>query len=394
MIRRRHLAELRVLLRMDWWLVLLAGVLSLWGLLFIHSATAADPDFRGQHLRQALFLAVSCGCGLVLVWVPYARVMRSAWVIYGLTLLALLLLPFLGPQINGAVRWYRIGPLSLQPAEFAKLALVVTLAAWLRLRHKARALEGLLVPILITAVPAVLIMRQPDLGSSLGLWPVLLSMCYAAGASRRSLLLVVGIGLALLLGGGKYSLREYQTERVEVWAGHFSWAADVEDANTLEAAEVRAKLLGPAYQPWQSLIAVGGGGLLGFGYRQGPQSQFDFLQYRNADYIFSVVCEELGLAGALGLLLLQALLVWWLLHIAARTRERFGRLLVIGVATYLGTQTLLHVAVCTWLLPATGLPMPLISYGGSSTMVAILALALALNVSARREPVLSADGWA
>ncbi len=394
MIRRRDLAELRVLLRMDWWLVLLAGVLSLWGLLFIHSATAADPDFRGQHLRQALFLAVSCGCGLVLVWVPYARVMRSAWVIYGLTLLALLLLPFLVPQINGAVRWYRVGPLSLQPAEFAKLALVVTLAAWLRFRHKARAAEGLLVPILITAVPAVLIMRQPDLGSSLVLWPVLLSMCSAAGASRRSLLLVVGIGLALLLVGVKYSLREYQTERVEVWAGHFGWAADVEDANTDEAAEVRAKLLGPAYQPWQSLIAVGGGGLLGFGYRQGPQSQFDFLQYRNADYIFSVVCEELGLVGALGLLLLQGLLVWWLLHIAARTRERFGRLLVIGVATYLGTQTLLHVAVCTWLLPATGLPMPLISYGGSSTMVAILALALALNVSARREPVLSADGWA
>ena len=303
-------------------------------------------------------------------------------------------MPFLGPQINGAVRWYRIGPLSLQPAEFAKLALVVTLAAWLRLRHKARALEGLLVPILITAVPAVLIMRQPDLGSSLVLWPVLLSMCYAAGASRRSLLWVVGIGLALLLVGVAFSLRGYQTERVEVWAGHFSWAADVEDANTPEAAQVRAELLGPAYQPWQSLIAVGGGGLLGFGYRQGPQSQFDFLQYRNADYIFSVVCEELGLAGALGLLLLHALLVWWLLHIAARTRERFGRLLVIGVATYLGTQTLLHVAVCTWLLPATGLPMPLISYGGSSTMVAILALALALNVSARREPVLSADGWA
>ncbi|MEE9126095.1 MAG: FtsW/RodA/SpoVE family cell cycle protein, partial [Planctomycetota bacterium] len=224
MIRRRDLAELRVLLRMDWWLVLLAGVLSLWGLLFIHSATAADPDFRGQHLRQAVFLAVSCGCGLVLVWVPYARVMRSAWLIYGLTLLALLLLPFLGPQINGAVRWYRVGPLSLQPAEFAKLALVVTLAAWLRLRHKARALEGLLVPILITAVPAVLIMRQPDLGSSLVLWPVLLSMCYAAGASRRSLLLVVGIGLALLLVGVKFSLREYQTERVEVWAGHFGWA--------------------------------------------------------------------------------------------------------------------------------------------------------------------------
>ncbi|MHC4814505.1 MAG: FtsW/RodA/SpoVE family cell cycle protein [Planctomycetota bacterium] len=391
---RHGLAELRVLLRMDWWLVLLAGVLLLWGLLFIHSATAADPQFRGQELRQLVFLGVSCALGLVLVSVPYARVMRSAWLFYGLILLALLALPFLGPRINGAVRWYRLGPLSLQPAEFAKLVVIVVLAAWLRFRHKARATEGLLVPILITAVPAVLIMQQPDLASSLVFWPILLAMCYAAGVSKKSLLAVVAIGLALLLVGKLYFLHDYQDQRVEVWAQHFTWEAGIENTNTDQGREVREQLLGPAFQPWQSLIAVGSGGLSGFGYRLGPQSQFDFLPYRNADYIFAVVCEELGLVGALGLLLLQALLVFWLLRIAARTRERFGRLLVIGVAAYLGTQTLLHVAVCTWLLPATGLQMPLISYGGSGTMVAILALALALNVSARREPVLAADGYA
>jgi len=382
----------RSLVRVDWWLVLLVGGLCLLGLLFIRSATAADPQFHGQHLRQAAFLAVSCGAGLMLVLVPYARVLRSAWLIYGLTVLALLLLPFLGPQINGAVRWYRVGPFSLQPAEFAKLALVVVLAAWLRFRHKARAVEGLLVPILITAVPAALIMRQPDLGSSLVLWPILLAMCHAAGASTKSLLLVVGVGLALLVVGVEFFLREYQAQRVEVWAAHFTWGEDIESQGG--GPELRRVLLGPAYQPWQSLIAVGSGGLLGFGYGLGPQSQFDFLPYRNADYIFSVVCEELGLVGALGVLLLQGLLVLWLLRIAARTRERFGRLLVVGVAAYLGSQTLLHVAVCTWLVPATGLPMPLISYGGSGTMVAILALALVLNVNARREPVLAADGYA
>lgn len=386
---------LKVLTRVDWWLVLLAAALCLSGLLFIHSATAADLQFRGQELRQVVFLAVSCGCGLVLVLTPYARVMRAAWLLYGLVVLALLLLPFLGPRINGAVRWYRLGPFSLQPAEFAKLGLVVALAAWLRFRHKAKAIEGLLVPILITAVPAVLIMKQPDLGSSLVLWPILLAMCHAAGASTKSLLWVVGIGLVLVAVGGVYLLHDYQTERIHVWAEHFAWGPDVERAgNVHEVHRVRALLLGPAYQPWQSLIAVGGGGLLGFGYGLGPQSQFDFLPYRNADYIFSVVCEELGLVGAVGLLALQGLLVLWLLRIAARTRERFGRLLVVGVAAYLGTQTLLHVAVCTWLVPATGLPLPLISYGGSGTMVAVLALALAVNVSARREPVLAGDGYA
>lgn len=385
------MSGLRVLARVDWWLVLLAGVLSLWGLLFIHSATAADPRFQGQHLRQAVFLAVSCGCGLLLLLTPYSRVMRLAWPIYGLVVLALVLLPFVGPRINGAVRWYRVGPLSLQPAEFAKLGLVVVLAAWLRLRHKARAVEGLVVPILITAVPATLIMRQPDLGSSLVLWPILLAMCHAAGVPTKGLLWAVGVGL-LVAAGGVFFLKDYQLQRVDVWAQHFTWGPDIESLD--DHQHVRRLLMGPAYQPWQSLIAVGGGGLLGFGYGLGPQSQFDFLPYRNADYIFAVVCEELGLVGALGLLLLQALLVLWLLRIAARTRERFGRLLVVGVATYLATQTLLHVAVCTWLLPATGLPMPLISYGGSGTMVTVLAVALVLNVSARREPVLAGDGYA
>jgi rod shape determining protein RodA len=152
-------------------------------------------------------------------------------------------------------------------------------------------------------------------------------------------------------------------------------------------------LLGPAYQPWQSLIALGGGGFTGHGLGQGPQNRYDFLPYRSADYVFAVVGEETGWLGCAGVLTLHGLLVYGLLAIAHKTRERFGRLLCVGTAAWLGSQTLIHAAVCGWMVPATGLPMPLISYGGSSTLAVVLGIALCLNVGARREPVLAGDGY-
>jgi rod shape determining protein RodA len=184
-------------------------------------------------------------------------------------------------------------------------------------------------------------------------------------------------------------LHDYQNERVLVWLDHFGWDRAAVDGDP----DVRAVLLDNGYQPWQGLIAVGSGGLTGQGYLQGPQSRFDFLPYRSGDYLFAVVAEELGFVGAAGLVLLYLALVAVILRIGMRTRERFGRLCVVGVATWLGAQAFLHVAVCAWALPATGLPMPLVSQGGSVTVAAALGIALVLNIGARREPVLASDGF-
>jgi rod shape determining protein RodA len=156
---------------------------------------------------------------------------------------------------------------------------------------------------------------------------------------------------------------------------------------------VQAVLRADGYQPWQALVAIGGGGVDGFGYMQGPQSRFDFLPYRDGDYVFAVLAEELGLFGVavvLGLVLAQVLL---LLAAADRTRERFSRLLLVGVAAWIGAQTLMHVAVCSWLAPATGLPMPFVSHGGSSSVALLLAVGVCLNVASRNSPVLSGDGF-
>ena len=377
-----------VLRHIDWWLVLLVAAIGSIGVAFIHSGTATDENFSDQVSRQLLFFCASGIVGIGVVAIPYARYMRSAWGIYALALVALALLPFFGVIINGARRWYRIAGFNLQPSEFAKIAVIIALASWLRFRAKARTFEGLVVPVVIVTLPVILILKQPDLGSSLVFWPVLLAMCYAAGTPAKKLLVLVGLGLLGMLLAYFTVMHDYQRSRIDVWLSHFSWSD-----SDLSRPEVLQMLRVEAYQPWQALIAIGSGGAAGFGFAQGPQSQYDFLPYRSGDYIFAVVAEEGGWLGVLGVLLLEILLVVAIATVGIRCRERFGRLIAVGVAAYLGTQTLMHIAVCAWFVPATGLPMPLVSYGGSSVLASMIAVALAINVGARREPVLAADGF-
>ena len=380
--------RLEVLRRVDGWLVLTLVALCLCGLLFIGSATSDDAVFAAQQGRQALFVACGLGIGFFALLPHYVHVLRAAWVFYGAAVLALLGLPFFAPEINGARRWYAFPGFSIQPSEFAKVAVVVALAALLRFKSRAKTFDGLIVPMAVAGAPALLILKQPDLGSALVFGPVLLAMCYAAGAPLRSIALLVLLGAGLLTLAYFELMHDYQRDRVNVWFQHWSW----HDGNLHEQA-VRDQLRGNGYQPWQALIAMGSGGWTGFGLGEGPQNRYDFLPYRSEDYVFAVVGEEGGFLGCLVVLGLVAALVYGLLGIAMRTRERFGKLVCVGVAAWLGAQSLLHVAVCGWLVPATGLPMPLVSYGGSSTLAMLLALALCLNIGARREPILAADGF-
>lgn len=381
-------SRLEALKNVDGWLVLWTVALLLCGLVFIGSATRGDPQFDGQQSRQALFAAVSLGVGFFVLLPHYVHVVRAAWLIYGVTVLALVGLPFFAPEINGARRWYAFPGFSIQPSEFAKLAAVLALAAFLRFKSRAHAFEALVLPMALVAVPALLILRQPDLGSSMVFGPVLLAMCYAAGASLRSILglCVLGLGVAVL--AWFEVMHPYQKDRVLVWWQHWSW-----NETNLDSWAVRDVLRNQGYQPWQALIAMGAGGFSGFGIGHGPQNRYDFLPYRSEDYLAAVVGEETGWLGITAVLGGIALLVYGLLAVAQRTRERFGRLVCVGVATWIGTQSLVHFAVCGWLIPSTGLPLPLLSYGGSSTMATLLGIAVCLNIGARREPILAADGF-
>ncbi len=380
--------RLAVLQRVDPWLVLCTVALLLCGLVFIGSATQDDAQFQNQQGRQALFALCGLGAGFFLLLVHYVRFLRAAWLLYGACVLALLGLPFFAPVINGARRWYAFPGFSIQPSEFAKLAVVVALAALLRWKGRARTIDGLFVPMLVTAVPALLILRQPDLGSALVFVPVLLAMCFVAGAPVRSVLAVI----AAALGGGVLAyftgLHGYQKARIDVWLQHWTWTeAD------LDSWKVQETLRDIGYQSWQGLIALGSGGFTGVGLGEGPQNRYGYLPYRSEDYIFAVVGEETGWLGCLLVLALTFAIVFGILGIALRTRERFGRLVCVGVATWIGTQALVHVAVCAWLVPATGLPMPALSYGGSSSLATLLGIALCLGIGARPEPVLGGDGF-
>ncbi|MEO6594249.1 MAG: FtsW/RodA/SpoVE family cell cycle protein [Planctomycetota bacterium] len=380
--------RLEVLRHVDPWLVLCTAALALCGLAFIGSATGDDALFATQQGRQALFLVCGAGLGFFLLLPHYVHMLRLSWVVYGVVVLSLLGLPFFAPEINGARRWYAFPGFSIQPSEFAKLAVVLALAALLRFKSRARTFDGLFVPMLVAAVPALCILRQPDLGSALVFAPVLIAMCYAAGAPVRSIVLVLAISVGIAVFAYLELLHDYQKGRISVWLQHWTW-----DETNLGTQAVREVLRVRGYQPWQALIAMGGGGLTGFGLGQGPQNRYDFLPYRSEDYVFAVVGEEVGWLGCLIVLALVGALVFGLLAIASRTRERFGRLCCVGMAVWIGAQSLCHVAVCGWLVPATGLPMPLVSYGGSSTLATLLGIAVCLNIGARREPILAADGF-
>ena len=209
-LRAERLAVLR---RVDGWIVLWTAALALCGLVFIGSATADDAQFGDQQARQALFVACGAGVGAFALLPHYVHVARAAWLVYGVVVLALLGLPFFAPVINGSQRWYALPGFSIQPSEFAKLAVVIALAALLRFKSRARTFDGLIVPMLVAGLPALLILRQPDLGSALVFGPVLLAMCYAAGASARSILLVVAIGLCGLVLAYLTVLYDYQKAR-------------------------------------------------------------------------------------------------------------------------------------------------------------------------------------
>ena len=182
--------RLDVLKNVDGWLVIAVGALCLCGLVFVGSATQDDPKFGNQQVKQALFVACGFGLGFFTLLVHYVHVMRASWVLYGVAVIALGGLFWFAQEINGTRRWYAFPGFSIQPSEFAKLGVVLALASLLRFKSRARTFDGLLVPMLVAAVPAVLVLRQPDLGSALVFGPVLLAMCYVAGAPTRSIVWV------------------------------------------------------------------------------------------------------------------------------------------------------------------------------------------------------------
>jgi rod shape determining protein RodA len=368
---RLHLVDARV--------VLAVGALATLGVVLqVSIRTAArrgslEATF-GFDTRQMHWYAVGALAAALVLTVPYRAILDRAYAIYALGLGLLAAVFVVGTTVNGARRWIDLGPAMVQPSELMKLGVVIVLARYIRFREDQKTLKGLAIPFLLTAVPVALVLRQPDLGTALLFVPVLMAVLFASGARPRHLGLVVAMGVAFAPVVYFVALKDYQRERVRTFLRPASAEAD---------PETRRMLRQEGWQSNQSRLAVASGGLVGMGLGEGTQNRAGAVPEHQTDFIFTVLAEEWGFAGVALLAGIYALLFHGLAGIARRTRDPAGKLLVTGVLVLLATQAWVNLAMTVGLGPVTGVPLPFLSYGGSTTLTSFVAVALALNVGAR-----------
>jgi rod shape determining protein RodA len=381
-----------------------------------HAPVAENADRalevgRGIFYRQLIWIAVGLGALFLGYTLPFRMLQDSVWVQYGIVLSLLVLVLFM-PHRMGAERWIILGPLQFQPSELAKATVIFLLSHHLATRSSdINDLRSMLVPVLLVLPPFALILKQPDLGTGLVLLAILVPMLFWAGLEPLHMLLLASPGVSLLL---HLWFRTRGESAFWVWIGFTTAMAVVTvirrrrwmenlvllvangGVRFLEAAiwnrmhEYQQKRiitffqpdldqLGQGYHVAQSKIAVGSGGLLGKGFMQGTQKELAFLPARHTDFIFSVVGEEFGLLGALLVLGLFAVLLLRGLQIAGRSRNPFARFAAFGIVAYIGFQMTQNIGMTVGLFPVAGIPLPLVSYGGSSLAMTMFLLGLLLN---------------
>ena len=350
----------RLLLHFDWLLVVLAALLIGAGLLTLGSLV---PRLL---MRQLAWLGVGVAGVLVVISIDYRILARWAYVAYAAGLVVLATVLVLGRAAQGARRWLAIGPLTLQPSELFKLVLIATVATYLAGREEHRpGWDRVAVPLCLVAPAFLLIVKQPDLGTALVLMPVVIALLFVGGARWRDLAILAGVGLAAAPAFW-FVLRDYQRERLLVYLDPFR------------------DPLGSAWNVIQAKITIGSGQFLGKGLFGGTQSRLAFLPERHTDFIFAAFAESWGFVGAVLLLAVYGLLAMRGLEVAATARDSLGSLLATGATVLLVSQALVNIGMVTGLLPVVGIPLPMVSYGGSALLTALGAVALIENVRMRR----------
>ena len=355
----------RLLQNVDW--PLLGAAV---GLVILSASTLASLHVGraggSVAIRQLAWFGVGIVALVFVASIDYRRLVRAAPLFYVLGLGGLAAVFLLGRTVSGARRWLMVGPVSVQPSELFKLCFVL-MAVWLLTSRWAQPIGKTVVMMAapLAIVPAVLIVKQPDLGTALLLFPVLIALLVTAGMRMRLLggLALAGVAAAPLAW---LVLKDYQRERLLVFLDPFR------------------DPLGSAYNVIQAKIAIGSGQLLGKGVAGATQSRLSFLPERHTDFIFAVFAETWGFVGCLVLLTCYALLLLRGFDIAASTREPVGRLVALGVTALVATQVLVNVGMVTGLIPVVGIPLPFMSYGGSSMVVSMMALGLLLSVRMRQ----------
>ncbi len=353
----------------DWPLLVFTLILGAIGVLTLYSAVTSGGNTpqRILYVKQLIWFGVGLMAMVACFLFNYKALDRWAPVIYGACLLMLVWVLLFGKYVGGSRRWLDLGPVSLQPSELVKVGLIICLARYYSraVTPKGFTLKQLLTPIALTLVPFALIVKQPDLGTAMLLLLIAGSMTVFVKIERRSMVLLVSAGtIAVPLVW--FFLKEYQKRRI------------------LTFLNPDRDPLGAGYHIIQSKIAIGSGQLLGKGFLKGTQNALAFLPEQHTDFIFSVLAEEWGFAGSIALLLLFLLVIVWSLNIAVSSRDPFGTVLAVGVTSMIFWQVFINIGMVMGLMPVVGVPLPLVSYGGSSIITVMICIGLLLNVSMRR----------
>jgi len=368
--------ERRPIRHVDWVLVLLTVVLTVVGLVLLHSISATTPGEAAFWLVRVMKQGATAGFGLLFVALIAAFDYRFfkvyAGFIYVAALAALVLvkIPGIGATDPSGVaqRWFAIAGLQITPSEITKVCAIVMLAAILsEIRAPEPALGDLVRVLAVAAVPLVLVFIQPDIGTSIVLAAIVVGMLIVAGTRLKHLLVLTAVGLVLIgLAFQLGVIQDFQRQRL---------TAFLDRANVSEDAR---------YNLDQSLIAVGSGGLFGRGYLKGTQTNLDYVPRQHTDFIFTVAGEEFGFVGSMFVLLLYALILWRAIRIATLSKDPFGTLVAAGVASMFAIQMFVNVGMVIGIMPITGIPLPFLSYGGSSILVSFAAIGVLESIHMRR----------
>jgi rod shape determining protein RodA len=350
----------------DWTLLGLIMLISVIGVVQIYSASLGTK-FAGVHIKQIYWLIAGFMVMFVLSFVDYHKLLENVHWAYLALLLALIAVPIVGVTALGAKRWLRLPGIGLfQPSEWMKLVLILALAQYVSsLNQRDVSWSDIFKGLAIVGIPWVLVMKQPDLGTSLTYIPALVLLLFLGGIKTKQVAIFALAGL-LMAPVAWHKLKPYQKERLVNF---------VHPENDPK---------GTGYQIQQSLIAVGSGGIWGKGTAQGSQTQGQFLPVTHTDFIFAALAEEHGFVGVSVVLMLYFMVLMRLIQNAQTAPDRAGTLLIMGVVAILAFHIMVNVGMVVGLMPVTGIPLPLMSYGGSSVLFTFLALGIVMNVRMRR----------
>lgn len=355
---------LRTFFKLDW--ILLATVALLLGVSLLTLYGMSAPAGTDYFLRQLIFSGLGIGVLLFAAFLDYRHIAKYSTALYFVTLAALLAVLVFGTTVRGTAGWLSFGAFQVQPVEIAKVTLIIFLASFIsKKRSELGEWARLIASLLLSAAFIFLVLRQPDLGSSLVLAAIWGGMILASGLRAKHLLVLFLLG-SLLLSGSWFVLQDYQKERISTFI------------------HPESDPRGSGYNVLQAIVAVGSGGLTGKGVGHGSQSQLNFLPEKHTDFIFSVIAEELGAVGAFFVIGLYLALLYRIRRIGDLASDNFGYLVSVGILVMFFTQIAVNIGMNVGLLPVTGLPAPLLSYGGSSLLSMLFALGLLQSVYQRK----------